>query len=372
MARASQVRRRGSGQTQDRNRAKRLRQLERRRHVGQAGGSRQRWPFQAWTAGPKTANLTLAKPDCAGDYYRRHRRAGLATAGPNRRQARVLRGPLLDRPDRQTEGQRRPDLGSSRRPLGRDPLRPLRRPPHPHQAYRGPPLPGDRSALGRSHGSPFRRHGRRPAAGPQGLRRQDVAVSCTSTAARSATPTGRPSFRAEFQRLRGYDPFPYFAAKAEQTVDDPATTDRFLEDYERTLGDLMIECYYGRLSRSGPAARAGHPQRSGRIPEAHAWTRCAAMGCNDIAMSEFWSRQSQLDRRPIHPPAFASPTPLPRRHQERRLRGPYLRAKDRPGRGLHRVMRRGRLIPTGTGTLCPEGLGDRAFCAGMNRQVLCF
>ena len=86
------------------------------------------------------------------------------------------------------------------------------------------------------------------ARGPQAVRRARPGRYVHIDSGEIGNPDWTPKLGADFQRLRGYDPFPYFAAKAGQIVDDPATTERFLEDYERTIGDLMIECYYGHLS----------------------------------------------------------------------------------------------------------------------------
>lgn len=61
-------------------------------------------------------------------------------------------------------------------------------------------------------------------------------------------PDWTPSFRDEFTRRRGYDPFPYLAARARLIVESPEVTERFQEDYDRTRGDLMVENYYGRLA----------------------------------------------------------------------------------------------------------------------------
>jgi hypothetical protein len=77
-------------------------------------------------------------------------------------------------------------------------------------------------------------------------------------------PDWTPKFREQFRRLRGYDPFPFLAAKAGLTVDDPATTERLLEDYDRTIADLYVECYYGRLAqRAREHGLGAHSRRGG-------------------------------------------------------------------------------------------------------------
>ncbi|MBM3333642.1 discoidin domain-containing protein, partial [Candidatus Sumerlaeota bacterium] len=178
-------------------------------------------------------------------------------------------------------------------------------------------------------------------------------------------PDWTPTFREQFKRLRGYDPLPLLAAKAGQIADDPATTERFLEDYDQTIGDLMIERYYGRL---GELARKyglrTHSEAAGYQKPAVDALR--SMGCNDIAMSEFWSRRSQAD---------------PYIHQ---LAAAQLRYHDGIKNASAAAHVYGRRIVqaeafTVTGRLNYDrdpfelkDIGDRAFCAGLNRNMLCF
>jgi len=178
-------------------------------------------------------------------------------------------------------------------------------------------------------------------------------------------PDWTPSLRADFRRLRGYDPFPYLAAKAGHVVDDPEMTERFLEDYERTIGDLMIECYYGRLGKLARAHGLGtHSEAAGyQKPTVDA---LRSMGCNDICMSEFWSRRSQAN---------------PYIHQ---LAPAQLRYHDGIKNAASAAHVYGRRIVqaeayTVTAFLnwskdpfALKDIGDRAFCAGLNRNMLCF
>ncbi|MCP4313431.1 MAG: hypothetical protein GY790_19410 [Bacteroidetes bacterium] len=54
-----------------------------------------------------------------------------------------------------------------------------------------------------------------------------------------------PRMRQEFKKLRGYDPTPYLLALTGRLIEDPATTERFLWDFRRTISDLFTENYYG-------------------------------------------------------------------------------------------------------------------------------
>ena len=51
-----------------------------------------------------------------------------------------------------------------------------------------------------------------------------------------------------FKKCRGYDPLPYLPVLSGQIVGSADVSDRFLYDYRKTVGDLVAENYYGRLS----------------------------------------------------------------------------------------------------------------------------
>ena len=178
-------------------------------------------------------------------------------------------------------------------------------------------------------------------------------------------PDWTPKFREEFRRLRGYDPFPYFAAKAEFVVNNTETTERFLEDYERTIGDLMIECYYGYLGEL--AAKYGlktHSEAAGyQKPTVDA---LRALGCNDISMSEFWSRNLQDDGRYIHQLAESQL----RYHDGIKNAASAAHIYGRPivQAEAYTVIIKGPNFHADLFDL--KDVGDRAFCQGLNRMVL--
>jgi (4-O-methyl)-D-glucuronate---lignin esterase len=208
------------------------------------------------------------------------------------------------------------------------------------------------------------------------------------------SPNWTAKFPEHFQRLRGYDPRPYLAARVgldadthnplSRTapggtkkdvvwVDDPEITKRFLEDYDRTIADLYIECYYGRLDRlSREHGLAGaHSEAAGYQKPAVDALR--AMGSNDICMSEFWSRKELLQRRP-------GDSLIHQLTQQAHIHDGIKTASSAAhiyGRKIIQaeaftVMRsKGRF----NGDQDPfelKDIGDRAFCQGLNRNVLCF
>ena len=189
-------------------------------------------------------------------------------------------------------------------------------------------------------------------------------------------PDWTPLFREQFKRLRGYDPFGFMAARAGLIVDSAEVTEKFGEDYERTIGDLMIECYYGRLGELARAQGLGtHSEAAGfQKPGVDA---LRAMGCNDICMSEYWSRVSQ-DNTYIHQLSDAQL----RCHDgiKNASSAGHIYGRKIVQAEAFTVIRKGRWLPKGPavnrGTNYDRSffefkdIGDRAFCAGLNRNVL--
>ena len=97
-----------------------------------------------------------------------------------------------------------------------------------------------------------------------------------------------PTLRAEFARRRGYDPLPYMPALAGRIVGSRTTTDRFLNDYRKTLGDLAFDNHYRQFHEL--AAKYGlqlHPESGGPHYTPIDAPRC--LGIDDVPMSEFWA-----------------------------------------------------------------------------------
>lgn len=183
-------------------------------------------------------------------------------------------------------------------------------------------------------------------------------------------PDWTPAFREAFRQRRGYDPLPYLAARAHLVVDSAETTERFNEDYERTLGDLMVTCYYGRLNELAQRHGLGtHSQAAGfQKPCVDA---LASLGINDIPMSEFWARRSEAGDDYIHQLAEG----LLRTHDGIKTAAA---AAHTYGRNIVQaeaftVMREKEPYPNwDKDPFALKDIGDRAFCAGLNRNMLCF
>jgi hypothetical protein len=96
------------------------------------------------------------------------------------------------------------------------------------------------------------------------------------------------TLREEFRNRRGYDLLPYLPVIAGRIVDSRQVSDRFLNDFRRTMGDLAIANHY-QLFRDG-AHRHGmqiHPESGG--PHAVPIDAQQCLGFNDAPMSEFWA-----------------------------------------------------------------------------------
>jgi len=176
-------------------------------------------------------------------------------------------------------------------------------------------------------------------------------------------PDWTPRLPEAFEKRRGYDPRPYLAAKAEAWIEDADTTRRFQDDYDRTVADLMVDCYYGRLNELARQHGLGtHSEAAGhRKPTVNA---LESLGCNDISMAEFWGRIAE-DEPYIHQlSAFQL-----RYHDAMKTAACAARAYNRPivqGEAYTLLWR-----PNfDRGLFALKDIGDRAFCAGLNRNAL--
>ena len=179
-------------------------------------------------------------------------------------------------------------------------------------------------------------------------------------------PDWTPWFRDEFRARRGYDPFAYLAAKTGVTIENRDLTERFLEDYDRTLGDLMVECLHGRLGSLGRGrGLRTHSEAAGYQKPCEDSLR--AMGSNDLCMSEFWARRSETGDRYIHQLAA---------HQLLYHDGIKNAASAAHVYGRRIVQAEAYTVMGhrnwSKDPFALKDIGDRAFCAGLNRNVLCF
>jgi hypothetical protein len=174
-------------------------------------------------------------------------------------------------------------------------------------------------------------------------------------------PTWTPKMREEFQRQRGYDPLPWLPAVLGQTVDDAAATRRFLQDYRRTAADLVAENYYGRLEELSVKGglRGTHPESGGPF-FTHWIDALQCLGRTTIPMGEFWRRNYEPDGDVTH----GDNPSLKQAASAAHIYGkPLCQAEAFTS------------MSACDWTAEPwifKDIGDKAFCEGLTRNVLCF
>ena len=97
-----------------------------------------------------------------------------------------------------------------------------------------------------------------------------------------------PTLREEFQKRRGYDLLPWLPVITGKIVNSRDESDRFLNDFRKTMGDLAIDNHY-KLFKEG-AHKHGlliHPESGG--PHAVPIDAQRCLGWDDAPMSEFWA-----------------------------------------------------------------------------------
>lgn len=107
-----------------------------------------------------------------------------------------------------------------------------------------------------------------------------------------------PVFAKEFQRRRGYRLERFLPAVFGARIENEQTTDRFLFDYEKTLGEVLTDAYYRTAREIAHAAglliksEAGGPGPPIHSPPVDA---LEANGAIDQIQGEFWPRWPDVD-----------------------------------------------------------------------------
>ncbi|MDR0336068.1 MAG: hypothetical protein LBI18_03160, partial [Planctomycetaceae bacterium] len=95
-------------------------------------------------------------------------------------------------------------------------------------------------------------------------------------------------FREEFQTRRGYDPIPYLPILAGYILNNRTSSNRFLNDFRRTIGDLIADNHYVLMKKKAANYGIGiHPESGG--PHGAPIDSLQLLGISDIPMSEYWS-----------------------------------------------------------------------------------
>lgn len=95
-------------------------------------------------------------------------------------------------------------------------------------------------------------------------------------------------FAEEFHAYRGYDIQTYLPVIAGHIVEDVNTSNAFLADFRKTLGELVAHNHYARFAEQAHQHHIGiQPESAG--PHAGPMDGIKNYGFSDIVMSEFWS-----------------------------------------------------------------------------------
>jgi len=179
----------------------------------------------------------------------------------------------------------------------------------------------------------------------------------------SGNPSWSPQFAEEFRARRGYELLKWMPVLAGRLVESREATHRFLWDIRRTVGDLFAANYYGRLAKLSHQAGIGiHPESSGPF-----WHHIDALQCaggNDIPMTEFWKRKDENKEWVWWLTDCADFCDLIKQAAS---------AAHVYGRPICQAEAYTTMGPNWEeDPFTMKDIGDRAFCAGLTRNVLCF
>jgi hypothetical protein len=179
----------------------------------------------------------------------------------------------------------------------------------------------------------------------------------------AGNPSWTPRFAEEFRARRGYDLFKWMPVLAGRIVESREASHRFLWDVRRTIGDLFAANYYGRLGELSHRAGIGiHPESSG--PFWHQIDALQCVGGNDVPMTEFWKRQEETKEWVWWLTEDAAFCDLIKQAAS---------AAHAYGRPICQAEAYTTMGPNWEeDPFTMKDIGDRAFCAGLTRNVLCF
>ncbi|MDR1817073.1 MAG: hypothetical protein LBR07_02625 [Puniceicoccales bacterium] len=98
-----------------------------------------------------------------------------------------------------------------------------------------------------------------------------------------------PNFAEEFRRRRGYEITPFLPILTGKILDDRNTSNRFLNDFRRTIADLIRDNHYALMQTLAAPHNIGVKAEAGG-PHCGPFDSLQLMGLCDVPMSEFWSK----------------------------------------------------------------------------------
>jgi hypothetical protein len=94
---------------------------------------------------------------------------------------------------------------------------------------------------------------------------------------------------AEFAKRRGYDPRPWLPVLTGKVVESAESSDRFLWDFRKTIGELTADCYYGQISASLKERGMGRYSESHESGRAFTGDGMEVKRDADVPMGAMWT-----------------------------------------------------------------------------------
>jgi hypothetical protein len=101
---------------------------------------------------------------------------------------------------------------------------------------------------------------------------------------------------AEFTKRRGYDPRPWLPVLTGRVIESSETSDRFLWDFRKTLGDLLAEYHYDQINDILHQRSLGHYGESHEEGRAFIGDGMEVKRSNDVPMSAMWTQKPGLNK----------------------------------------------------------------------------
>ena len=101
---------------------------------------------------------------------------------------------------------------------------------------------------------------------------------------------------AHFKELRGYDPRPWMPALAGHVVESSEASDRFLWDYRKTIGELIVTEHYGQIEEILHQWGLGHYVESQEDHRAFVADGMEVKKLAEVPMSAMWTQSPGVNK----------------------------------------------------------------------------
>ena len=101
---------------------------------------------------------------------------------------------------------------------------------------------------------------------------------------------------AEFTKRRGYDPRPWMPVLTGRVIESSESSERFLWDFRKTLGDLLAEYHYDQITAILHQRGMGHYGESHEEGRAFIGDGMEVKRSNDVPMSAMWTQKPGVNK----------------------------------------------------------------------------